>query len=380
MSGSTAGSRIRRAAAGAGWTLLLTLLLGSILDARERSVLVREAERELALLRSLRTTALERYLESARSEVVLWSGHGPLRDALATLTDAWQALGARAEPTLRRLYVLENPYAAQGRERLVDAGDGSAYSAAHAFAQPRARRFLQTLGYYDLFLIDAEGNLVYSYLKEDDFATNLVDGRWSDTGLGRAFRQARSAAHPSSAAFLDFAPYDPSRGEPASFLASPVYDGDSTLIGVLAFQIPVERIGEIMHFAEGMGETGETYVVGRDLLMRSDSRFSDESTILRMTVDSEPVTRALAGETGVRRTTDYRGVDVLSAYGPFEFEGVRWALLAEKDLAEILQPMRRLRRLLLLAGALSVLLVGAASASALGERSRPILRSHLSDR
>ena len=62
-----------------------------------------------------------------------------------------------------------------------------------------------------------------------------------------------------------------------------------------------------MRFTGGMGEAGETYIVGEDLLMRSDSRFSDTTTILRTGVDSETVRRALAGETGVYMAEDYSG-------------------------------------------------------------------------
>src|SRR3546814_10597294 len=107
--------------------------------------------------------------------------------------------------------------------------------------------------------------------------------------------------------------------------------------------MPIGRINQVMQSAAGMGESGETYLVGPDFLMRSDSRFSKESTILKSKVEGETVKAALAGNAGVREIVDYRGVPVLSVYRPIDFEGVRWAILGEIDLAEMLAPVNAMR-------------------------------------
>ena len=106
---------------------------------------------------------------------------------------------------------------------------------------------------------------------------------------------------------------------------------------MLALQVPTERIVEIMDFRGGMGATGETYVVGQDLLMRSNSRFSEESTIMKKKVDTAQVQRALRGEEGVIIDLDYRGQSVLSAYSSATIDETTWAVLAEIDQAEILE-------------------------------------------
>ena len=120
------------------------------------------------------------------------------------------------------------------------------------------------------------------------------------------------------------------------FAAKHLTDPEGRTRGVLALQVPTDRIQKIMHFKAGMGESGETYLVGEDRLMRSDSRFSNESTILRTRVDTVSVTRALNGEQGVTTAEDYRGVPGLSAYTLVEIDRVRWAILAEIDEAEVL--------------------------------------------
>jgi methyl-accepting chemotaxis protein len=111
--------------------------------------------------------------------------------------------------------------------------------------------------------------------------------------------------------------------------------GRGRLLGVLALQLPTDRILEIMNYTSGMGDTGETYLVGPDKLMRSNSRFIEESTVLRQSVDTPAVERALAGEQGMTYLVDYRGVEVMSVYLPMELAGANWAVLAELDREEI---------------------------------------------
>jgi len=131
--------------------------------------------------------------------------------------------------------------------------------------------------------------------------------------------------------FTDFSPYAPSHGAPASFIAAPVFDEKGEKHGVLVFQMPIDDINSIMQAAAGMGKSGETYIVGDDFLMRSDSRFSEESTILKTKVETSTVEAGLEGKSGVDIVADYRGIPVVSAYVPIEFLGIKWSVIAEID-------------------------------------------------
>jgi methyl-accepting chemotaxis protein len=232
---------------------------------------------------------------------------------------------------------------------MAKAPDGSAYSKTHAHYHPWYRKFLEAREYYDVFLIDPNGNVVYSVFKELDFATNLNTGEWKDSDLGNVFRKAIKGAQ-DEISFLDFRPYAPSADAPASFIGTPIIDESGKTRGVLVFQMPVDRINKIMQVSSGMGETGETYIVGNDLLMRSNSRFSKESTILKTKVDTATVRKALEGKTGAEVTPDYRGTPVFSAYTPIMFEGTTFAILAEIDEAEVLAPVSSMGISLLIAG------------------------------
>lgn len=321
--------------------------------------LQREMRRQLGALvtlHELRQSAVEDYLQTIRSEILLYTGGPGARATLRELVRGWRESHGGSGATLRRLYASDNPYPPGERHRLDAADDGSRYSRAHAAVHPRMVRFLEHHGYYDLFVVAADGSLVYTVAKEDDFGTNLVSGPWRDTGLGRAVRAALQAEVPGFIAFTDFESYEPSAGEPASFISSPVFDPDGTRLGALAFQVPTERLQAILQFTAGMGRTGETYLVGADYLMRSDSRFSDASTILSTRVETDAARRALSGETGAGAIDDYRDVSVLSAFGPMRFEGVTWALIAEIDEQEArrraLVPRRIVGQSLLVLGAI----------------------------
>lgn len=139
--------------------------------------------------------------------------------------------------------------------------------------------------------------------------------------------------------FLNFRPYGPSNDAPAALVSTAIQGADGKTIGVLAFQIPIDRMDAVMQVSAGMGETGENYIVGSDYLMRSDSHFSEESTILVNEVKAATADAALGGETGVRMVADYGGIDVLSAYGPLDFLGVRWAVIAEVGASEVFEPV-----------------------------------------
>lgn len=259
--------------------------------------------------------------------------------------DGWNALKTQGNPEeiLQRLYIEDNPNPTGSKEVLDYAKDGSVYSQVHKEYHHWFRHFLRQRDYYDIFLFAPNGDLVYTVFKELDYATNLNTGEWKDSDLGNAFRAARDNPTADYQAFFDFESYAPSHGVAASFISQPILDDDGKFAGVLVFQMPIARINGVMQVAAGMGESGETYIVGQDKFMRSDSRFSDESTILEVQVTDTAVDRALAGEEGVHIVLDYRGISVFSAYGPLEFHGTNWIILAEIDEAEVMKPINHMK-------------------------------------
>ena len=322
-------------------SLLLTgsIIQGGFAALSEKESLLHAEDTKLEALSISRREALTNYLESIEQDLSALAENDYVRRALFDFTTGWNELGGNQTGTLQKLYITDNPHPTGSKEELDHAPDGSIYSMVHAKYHPWFRHFLRLRDYYDIFLFDPDGNLVYTVFKELDYATNMNTGRWKDTDLANAFRTAKDAGA-GKQVFFDFKPYAPSHGAPASFIAQPVMDDHGRLAGVLVFQMPIARIDHVMQVQAGMGESGETYLVGSDYLMRSDSRFSKESTILKTRVDGETVRAALRGETGVKIVPDYLGVPVISAYTPIEFKGTTWAVMAEIDLAEAMIPVK----------------------------------------
>ena len=175
--------------------------------------------------------------------------------------------------SLQYEYIQNNPNELGSKDLLDQAADGSGYSESHKLYHPIIRNYLEKFGYYDIFLVDiVSGDIVYSVFKEVDYATSLRDGPYASTNLGRAFSEAAKSSWKDSVAFVDYQTYPPSYEAAASFIASPIFDGDKK-IGVAIFQMPIGRINDILSERTGLGESGETYAVGSDHLFRNDSRF-----------------------------------------------------------------------------------------------------------
>ncbi len=321
--------------------VVAALVVGGVAYFKSSNSLLTAFEAQYQSLAASRASALRTYLKSLREDLRTQSENPRMNEALAAFKGGWDSLGGNQKQILQNAYITDNPNKTGEKHKLDAAPGGSRYDQVHAVYHPWIRKFLEERGYYDIFLFSPQGELVYTVFKELDYATNVVSGEYKDTDLGNAFRAARDGA-PGSEYFFDFKPYAPSNGAPAAFLSAPMFK-DGRLDGVLVFQMPIDRINAVMQIAKGMGESGETYIVGADYLMRSDSRFSKESTILKTKVEGPTVAAALAGKTGVDIVTDYRGIDVLSAYEPFDFFGTRYAVMAEIDDSEIEAPITTLK-------------------------------------
>ena len=320
-------------------SLILAAVAGALFYKHQKDALINEAFSRLALYHDLRKATLQDYMRSKASDVVAMSRNERVLKGLHQLENAWQEFGPYASDALRARYIIENPYDFGERRKLRSAGDNSQYTKIHPEIHDWARRFLEHFGYYDVFLIDAKGNILYTVEKEEDFATNLLSGRYADSPLGFVFQRAVKTRS-KSVIFSDFERYAPSNNVPALFAGSPIRSSDGRVIGVFAVQLPAKPINDILRYTEGMGKTGETYIVGNDKTMRSQSRFSNESTLLDTKVDTLSVRRGLGGFDGSHVIPDYRGVPVLSVFSPVDFGGEPWVLLAEIDEAEILASLQ----------------------------------------
>ena len=312
--------------------------------------LKKQAFNQLVSVRNIKQTFIEEWFSKRESDAITLAKNEMVINAVKEFKNAFNQIGTEK---VRDLYITKNPFPTGKKLEYFDARDGSNYSKLHARFHPIFRQYLEEYGYYDIFLIDAEtGNIVYTVFKELDFGTSLVSGPYNTSNIGRLYKEANAvnAVNDHSYSKLaDFEPYAPSNGDPASFIASPIYDGGQK-VGILIFQMPINKIDAVMQERSGMGETGETYLVGADKLMRSNSRFSEKPTVLVSKVDTEAVKEAAGGKTDCKVINDYRGIPVLSAYAPFHVHGMNWAIIAEIDKVEAFKAVDNLRKWMIIIG------------------------------
>ncbi len=337
-----------------------------------RHAVVEGEEAKLAAVVENKTTALAQWLAGIEGDLKTQAQNPLIGDALEAFSTAWNGMGENQTRTLQKAYIEDNPHPTGQKENLDAATDGSAYSTAHGKYHPYLRAFLRDRGYYDIFLFDADGNLVYTVFKELDYATNLVTGKWAKSDLGKAFRAARDNPAAGGVHFFDFKPYAPSHGAPASFISTPLLDNAGKVRGVLVFQMPIGRLNEIMQQSAGLGTTGEAYIVGADLLVRNDSRFVKESTILKSKVDTGPVAAALDGKAGVAEATGFNHANVVAAYRPFSFHDTKFAVVAEQDVSEAFAAVATMRNNLVMGIAGGCLVIGMVGLFVGRRLSRPI--------
>ena len=289
-----------------------------------------------------------------------------------------------AEQYLQYHYIVNNPNPDREQVKLDFAQDGSEYSNVHRIFHGKFRNILERMGYYDLYLVDSNGQVLYSAFKEVDFVTNLKDGPYASSNLAKAFNQSIASRDPFYVSLIDFNAYRASLDTPTAFITTTVFDGNE-LIGVLILQLNNERLNRLMTFGgkwseAGLGKTGETYLVGEDLLLRTNPRlfledknayfkaleaahFDTEqidrirninSPILAQKVDTEAVRNALKGKSGAIFYKDYRDVPVLAAYQAVKIDDFRWALIAKMDQAEALKAVYDLTHRLIVTSAILI--------------------------
>ncbi|RKZ88318.1 MAG: hypothetical protein DRR19_12685, partial [Candidatus Parabeggiatoa sp. nov. 1] len=208
-------------------------------------------------------------------------------------------------------------------------------------------QYIAEYGFYDAFLIHSQGRIFHTVKHEAEYNTNIMTGKYASSGLGQLVKEVLKT---KTFGLSDFAPYAPSNDEPGAFIASSlILEGAVEM--VVALQISDVKLSEIMQQRAGMGKTGESYLVGSDKLMRSNSFLDPVNHSIKASfanpikgaVDTEATRAALAGETGTQMVEDYRGTLVLSAYTPIKVGNTTWALLAEIDKAEAFAAITQLQ-------------------------------------
>lgn len=130
-------------------------------------------------------------------------------------------------------------------------------------------------------------------------------------------------------------------------------------LGAIIVAYELTALHDITTDSIGLGNTGEVYLVNKDKVMLTKSKFQD-SEPLKLVVDTEPVRKIVnEGKETTGIYPDYRGVPVIGASKYMREYG--WTLLVEMDKAVAFAPIKTLG-----IGALVVGLIAAATVTVMG--------------
>jgi methyl-accepting chemotaxis protein len=324
-----------------GTALLDAIIISSVLTYNTYDALLAEEKQKMHSVVELKKQAIENYLGDIKEDLILLASNETTHKALRQFSSAWFGIGLEGNPTqiLQRLYIDDNPYAVGEKNKLDAASDGSAYSVAHGRYHPWFRDYTHARGYYDLFIFDVDGNLLYTVFKEADYATNIATGKWADTGLARVFKNGLKLRK-GEVAFSDYEKYAPSNGASASFMAAPIVGDDGTLQGVIALQMPSDGINTIINGDNVASEREVAYLIGSDGLLRSNLPHTKEDDILVVKSENDEILSVFEGDDAMENLA--QGVTGQKSYVtalPFSVFGVKWAIVLEDNYDIVMRPI-----------------------------------------
>ena len=311
-----------------GITPFVVMGISSYMKSSE--ALSHEAHSKLEMARDLKKAQLENYVNFIDSAIAMLGKSADVNTMFDELVH------------LHKLYKVggNDPFSITGTPEVQDV-----YKKYNEYF----KGFTDSYNLYDLFIIcKPHGHVMYSVGQESDLGENLKVGTLRDSGLGDIWKKVNSQR---KTVFVDMRPYAPSGGAPAMFMGTPITGPDGNMKGIVAVQMSEKVINEIMQNRTGLGESGETYLVGSDHLMRSDSFLDPTNHSIKASfanpakgsVKTDASAAALSGKSNTEIVMDYNGNPVLSSYTEIDFFGVKWALLADIDESEIFGPVYELR-------------------------------------
>ncbi len=255
---------------------------------------------------------------------------------------------------------------------------GGLDSPAYRWSDEKLRGYLtyyqESFGYDDLYLIAPDGRVVFSVRQGEDLGTDLKNGLYRHTELAKAFDRASTMLETGISDF----DYYPVTNQPAAFIASAVLD-QGMIVGVVALQLNNDEIYKIINDYTGLGKTGETVVasrIGDKAVLQAPTRF-DPYAAFRKKISlaggsDQGVIRAVRGRKGHGVIRDYRGRQCLAVWK--YLPDMRWGMVTKIDTAEAFAPISRLRRVLILISAMTIVLVVLAAVMVARSISGPVRR------
>lgn len=208
----------------------------------------------------------------------------------------------------------------------------------------------------DIFLVSLDSQILMTALPDQSnfyLGRNLNNGAYKKSLLTKCFNSA--LADNSGKLFFSGYEYNEISKSPEAYycvkqfaefdhLSEGIKKGE--VMGVVITKVDIARLNSMVTQREGMGKTGQAYLVGNDKLLRTDffvnkKEFNTANSLkTKKTIDTLSVKYALEKKNGTHFIVDPNGKEVLSYYSPIKMFGNTWALVAEIQAKEMFAPVR----------------------------------------
>lgn len=328
---------------------------------------------------------LDAAMDSKRQELDAWfagvssdlkssAGNPLVQRALTDFDQAFYEMGDGARGYLKQTFLTDNPFPADKRYQMTRAPDVTSYSIAHAHYHPGFLSILTEKGYHDVMLVDVAGNVVYTAAKEADLGQNIYTGALGTSAMARVAKKVMQEPK-TGLLYTDFEPYLDSNNVPASFVAAPVCDLAGKVIGVLIYQLSVEQMGAVLARGEGIGIDLTSYLVGRDLKLRSNTQRGEGPEALTVASQASALKTAFDVDHVVTHEAGLYGVPSVLMTARIAQPGLDMVLVFEERMADLLAPVRSLARTMLACVALLSAAMGLIVFFVARSLSRPLERA-----
>ncbi len=333
-----------------GFSLKLSVLLVSVvmatsaafgvssyIAARETALTAASAQRARVLSRY--SAALEQWVDTVKTDLVLTAQNPATLAAIQAFSQVRQDAAFSGVGAPRNGPVDQPPNSSAQLNLLKTATDASGYDRVYVQYNPFFRALAAARGYSEIYLIDAQGSLVSTIVKNRDLLTISDRSTGRGMGLGKII-QAAMAADNGAVVFADFKPYAPDAGRNAAFVATPVFGGANRLLGAIVFQIiptpmtdsvpdSVPDSVDVAQKFDGplIGNAANILVIGADGFSRSVPPVPASKGVK---IDAEQVRRAFGLQPSEQERVRANSAEAIAAFSTVDVFGIKWAVRVEQ--------------------------------------------------
>jgi len=211
----------------------------------------------------------------------------------------------------------------------------------------------------------------------------MIIGSSEERDIGKDKSDDPYFLHGRQGIFIKDAYFSQDKNLNAIAFSAPVIDQkNSVVLGVAVIKISLEELNRVTQNRDGLGQTGEIYLINKDGYMITPSRFV-EDTFLKQKVDTENARNCFKDierfgdqkhEHEAILCKDYLGIDVLGVHA--HIPEMNWGLLCEINKEEALAPVAQLTHAMLMIFAF-LLVAGIALAHFISRTiTKPIVKLH----